>query len=196
MADEVSFAELIRRVRAGDEQAAADLVRRYEPEIRCEVRLRLRHSRVRRFVDSMDICQSVLASFFARAALGQYDLDEPGQLVRLLVTMARNKLVNQVHRHQARRRDCRRDEAGGIGPREPADRSPSPSELVAGDDLLHAFRNRLSAEERQLADLRGQGRTWEEIARELGGTANGRRVQLVRAANRVSQQLGLDEEEP
>ena len=34
MSDDSSFAELIRRVRAGDETAAAELVRRYEPAIR------------------------------------------------------------------------------------------------------------------------------------------------------------------
>ena len=34
MADETTFEELMRRVRAGDPQAAEELVRRYEPTIR------------------------------------------------------------------------------------------------------------------------------------------------------------------
>jgi RNA polymerase sigma-70 factor (ECF subfamily) len=71
MADAVSFAEFIRRVRAGDESAAAELVRRYEPLIRREVRLHLEDQRLCRLFDSMDVCQSVLASFFVRAAVGQ-----------------------------------------------------------------------------------------------------------------------------
>src|SRR5262245_23610315 len=54
-----SFDELMRRVRAGDEQAAADLVRRYEPAIRRAVRVRLRDPQLRRLLDSIDICQSV-----------------------------------------------------------------------------------------------------------------------------------------
>ena len=33
--------------------------------------------RLRRLFDSMDISQSVFASFFIRAALGQYELDRP-----------------------------------------------------------------------------------------------------------------------
>ena len=74
------FREFIRRIRAGDEQAAVDLVRQYEPVIRTEVRMRLSDPRLYRTLDSMDICQSVLLSFFARAALGQYDLDRPGLL--------------------------------------------------------------------------------------------------------------------
>jgi len=41
MPEEVSFADFLDRIRAGDEQAAAELVRQYEPVIRREVRLRL-----------------------------------------------------------------------------------------------------------------------------------------------------------
>src|SRR6516165_5183365 len=108
-----SFLTFLDRVRTGDQKAAAELVRRYEPEIRREVRLRLRDPRLRRDFDSMDICQSVLASFFVRAALGQYELDRPEQLLKLLVTMTRNKLVHQVRRQRRQRRDNRLvDEAG------------------------------------------------------------------------------------
>src|SRR5260370_39572051 len=46
--DENSFGAFIQQVRAGDEQAATELVRLYEPEIRREGRLRLRYSRLRR----------------------------------------------------------------------------------------------------------------------------------------------------
>ena len=69
------YADFIGRIRHGDERAAEELVRRYEPEIRLEVRgwLRLRNPALRRVFDSMDICQSVLASFFARAAVGDFD---------------------------------------------------------------------------------------------------------------------------
>ena len=103
-------AEFIRRIRRGDEQAAMELVRRYEAEIRLEVRswLRMRNPALRRVFDSMDICQSVLASFFARAAVGDFDLDEPTQLIRLLVGMARNKVAEQARHHQRQRRDVRR----------------------------------------------------------------------------------------
>jgi hypothetical protein len=67
MAEEPTFRELIRRVRAGEEQASAKLVRRYEPAIR----VRLRGPHLRRLLDSMDAGQSVLLNFFVRAAAGQ-----------------------------------------------------------------------------------------------------------------------------
>jgi RNA polymerase sigma-70 factor (ECF subfamily) len=187
------YLEFIRRVRAGDEQAAADLVRRYEPEIRLEIRvwLRLRDPRLRRIFDSMDICQSVLASFFVRAAVGDFDLDEPGQLIRLLVGMARNKLSEHVKYYQRGRRDVRR--TSGLEPEVgPAATGETPSEVAVGRELLQKFRAGLSEEENRVADLRARGLDWAAVAAELGGTPEGRRKQLARAVERVGAGLGLD----
>jgi RNA polymerase sigma-70 factor (ECF subfamily) len=188
------YAEFIRRIRAGDQQAAADLVRRYEPEIRLEVRtwLRLRNPRLRRVFDSMDICQSVLASFFLRAAVGEYDLSQPQHLIRLLVGIARNKLAAQVRHHHRHRRDLRRVEARADEIDAPGS-SESPSQLIARQELLAEFRRRLTEDERRLAELRSQGHDWPEVAAALGGTAEARRKQLTRAVKRVEQEMGLAE---
>jgi RNA polymerase sigma factor (sigma-70 family) len=198
MLDNEPIVELLGRVRSGDGEAAAELFRRYEPTIRRRVRvwLRLQDPRLRRVFDSMDICQSVLASFFVRAAAGQYDLQESGQLIALLFSMARHKLAHQVARQQAHRRDVRRDEGGSVAPEEMADSAASPSSQLANQELLQAVRDRLTEEERQLADLRGEGREWTAIAADLGGTPEGRRKQLARALDRVAGQLGLDDGMP
>jgi hypothetical protein len=74
MTETTAFAEFIRRIRTGDDQAARDLVARYEPVIRREVRMRLRDPRLHSHFDGSDVCQSVLASFFVRAAAGQFDM--------------------------------------------------------------------------------------------------------------------------
>src|SRR5262245_33561796 len=108
MAEDASFRDLIRKVRAGDAQATTELVRRYEPTIRRVIRARLTDSRLRRLLDSMDIGQSVLASFFVRATAGQYELDTPQQLLQLLATMSRNKLIRAAEKQKAARRDYRR----------------------------------------------------------------------------------------
>jgi DNA-directed RNA polymerase specialized sigma24 family protein len=193
MAQDGTFAEFIRRIRAGDAQAAEELVRRYESVIRVEVRHRLSDPRLRRLFDSMDISQSVLASFFVRASTGQYELDEPAQLVKLLVGMARNKLAFQARKQRALRRDHRRVETLDPESCDVPASDPSPSQEIAHRELLETFRQRLSAEERHLADLRAQGRGWAEIVAALGGTAQGRRKQLARAIDRVAKELGLDE---
>src|SRR3712207_3852792 len=99
MPDDDSFADLLARVRAGDPAAAAALVRKYEPAIRVAVRAHLVDPGLRRHFDSMDVCQSVLGSFFVRAAAGQYDVGSPAQLVGLLVKMTRNKVAMRARYH-------------------------------------------------------------------------------------------------
>jgi RNA polymerase sigma-70 factor (ECF subfamily) len=125
-----------------------------------------------------------------RAAAGQFDLEQPDQVLRLLVVMARRKLAQQVRRHRAARRDYRRSEEGDpdyLAGRTSA--NPSPSRMVAGRDLLDEFRRRLTNEERQLADLRAQGFEWPEIASRLGGKPRTLSKQLARAIDRVEQEL-------
>src|SRR4051812_3085844 len=180
MADEQSFRELISRARKGDQQAAAELVRRYEPAIRRAVRFRLTDPRLRRTCDSLDVCQSVLLSFFVRAASGQYDLETPEQLLRLLTTMARNKLLNQARLQQAARRDHRLV-TDDIMNHDLAEAGPGPSQQVEARELLGEVHRRLSAEELRLVELRNQGHDWNAIAAAVGGTPAALRQKLHRA---------------
>jgi RNA polymerase sigma factor (sigma-70 family) len=192
MSEDVPFCDLIRQIRAGDPQAAAELVRQYEPTIRMVVRRRLADPALRRLLDSMDVCQSVLASFFVRVASGQYDLERPEQLLKLLATMARNKVANAALKQRAARRDPRRLAKASLEQLELIDPHSGPCETVAGRELLQEFRRRLSAEERRLAEQRAQGRPWAEIAAEVGGSPDGLRMQLTRALDRVAHELGID----
>jgi RNA polymerase sigma-70 factor (ECF subfamily) len=187
-----SFHDLVQKVRAGDDAAAAELVRRFGPALRRAVRARLSDRNLRRLLDSMDICQSVLASFFVRAAAGQYDLATPGQLVRLLAVMARHKLLRQAEKLRAARRDCGRDVEGGFGGSEPADNASDPSRVAAGRELLALIRGRLPEEERWSADQRLLGRSWADIAAEVGCHADALRMRLSRAIDRVARELGID----
>jgi|SRR5579864_2007128 len=192
MSEEDNFLDLINRLRAGDDQAAEELVRQYEPLIRREVRFQLRDQRLRRLFDSMDFCQSVLGSFFVRAATGQYDLQQPQDLVGLLVTMARNKVATQARNQYRLRRDVR--QAADVGALEViAGNDPTPSRQVTQRELLEQVHDRLSGEELQLVELRREGLAWAEIAAQLGGQAQARRMQLARAVERVMQELGLEE---
>jgi DNA-directed RNA polymerase specialized sigma24 family protein len=73
------------------------------------------------------------------------------------------------------------------------DPGPSPSVAAAGKELLEKFRARLSPEERQLAEQRALGRSWTAIAAAVGAPADGLRMQLNRALDRVARELKLDE---
>jgi len=188
-----AFQALIDRVRAGDEGAAAELVRRYEPMVRRAARIRLADPRLGRVLDSMDICQSVMASFFVRAALGQYELNTPDQLLKLLATMARNKLANQANGQRAARRDVRRVDYAEAAADGVADRGGTPSRVVAARELLDLARARLTVDERRLLERRQDGDEWAEIAADEGATPEALRKKLARAVERVSREIGLDE---
>ena len=191
MSDEPIFGVWMARVRAGDEEAAEQLVRRYERAIRIRVRAMLTDPVARRQLDSVDICQSVLASFFSGAATGQFQLDNSAQLVALLAGMARNKVAMAVRRQQQECRDNRRDVGTGDDMPALADRSPGPMTLALYRDLLHTLLDRLEPDERELAQRRALGQTWAEIAADVGGAADGHRIKLSRALERLAPQLGL-----
>src|SRR5438270_7784552 len=147
MLDPIAFTTFVERLRAGDEQAAAELVRQYEPLIRREVRLHLEDRHLSRLFDSLDISQAVLLSFFVRSAAGQYDLERPEQLLNLLVAMTRNKLASAARREHRQRRDQRRIAQAETGDLDlVATRGSSPSDQVAAKELLEQFRQGLSPE--------------------------------------------------
>jgi len=195
MADMTRFRDLWDRVRTGDVQAAAELVRKFEPLIRHEVRIRMTDPRLARAYDASDICQSVLASFFARAACGQFDLSGPDDLVCLLLTMARNKVASKARRLRARPADHRIDEGVDVQDLVSGPASDDPGSIALRRDLVEQVRGRLDPEERRIAELRGEGTTWDEVAAALGGTSEGRRKQLARGLGRATRALGLDDED-
>jgi RNA polymerase sigma-70 factor (ECF subfamily) len=149
MAEGASFAELMRRIRAGEAEAAGEPIRRYEPAIRREARFRLGRA-LRPQLDSMDICQSVLGSFFVRVVAGHYELETPGHLIRLLIAMTRNKVRAQARR----RREAR------LGGHEPIADAGDPSGPVVSRDLVEAFRRRLSEKELGLWERRRRDLFW------------------------------------
>jgi RNA polymerase sigma-70 factor (ECF subfamily) len=182
MAEDDEFPELIRRIRGGDAEAALELIRKYEPAIRREARLRLGPS-LRPFFDSMDLSQSVLGSFFVRIAAGQFELDSPGRLMKLLIVMTRNKV-----REKARKR-----REGGLGSSEPEAAGEDHIGRILDQDFLSEFRRRLSVDERFLWDRRGDEASWQHIASELGANPAALRRQYSRAVHRVARELGLEE---
>ncbi|HVK17945.1 MAG TPA: sigma-70 family RNA polymerase sigma factor [Fimbriiglobus sp.] len=189
MSRETPFDDLLGQLRRGDPDAAAELVRRYEPAIRAAVRGRMADTRLRRLFDSMDVCQTVLASFFARVALGQYVLNSADDLVKLLVSMARNKLAKQVTRHRRAGRDYRRTAPVADGHAQPVSVAPDPARQVAAAELVAEVYRLLSPDERRLVELRQQGHDWPAIAESLGGSAEALRKQHARAVARVAAQL-------
>jgi RNA polymerase sigma-70 factor (ECF subfamily) len=148
-------------------------------------------------VDSQDICQSVLANLFAGISAGQFDLETPEQLIKLLVTMARNKLLDHVRKNQAQCRDQRRQDENSSETLDAiSDPRVTPSRAISNKELLQKVREMLSEEERYLAEQRALGRGWGELAAELNARPDAIRMRFSRAVNRVARQLGLEEAQP
>jgi RNA polymerase sigma-70 factor (ECF subfamily) len=185
---EFSFDELIQRLRQGDTAAAGQLVEAYGPEVRRFVRFRLTTPAMRRLVDSLDISQSVFAKFFVKFESGSLTVEDPDQLRRLLITMARNKIYDHARKHRAQPAHVELTPAGEI-----ADRRRAPDEQLANAELAAQVQERLSDEERYLLDQRFAGREWQDLAAELNSTAEALRKRLNRAVDRVARELRIIE---
>jgi DNA-directed RNA polymerase specialized sigma24 family protein len=192
---DLSFDDLMGRVRARDNGAAAEFVHRYGPAVRRALHARLSLSglrRLRRQLDAMDVCQSVLASFFRGTAEGRYRLDGPAQVLALLRAMARNQLLYQVSRWRTRGR------GGHLAQRalfegQLIDPGPGPSQQAAQRELLQEFHRRLSCQEQWLKQQRFLGRSWAEVAADVGDCPEAVRMRYRRKMHQVARELRLDE---
>jgi RNA polymerase sigma-70 factor (ECF subfamily) len=189
MVEYPDFADFLRRIRAGDDAAAVELVHRFEPLIRREIRFRMGDDRLNRAFDSLDVSQSVFANFFHCATTGKYVLDRPDQLVRLLVRMARNRLVSRVRKERRLVRDVGRVVGEPNVLDHVADARPSPSAIASRKEEMELLKTSLSEEEHQVFELRKTGFSWDEIAARLGGSSQARRMQLSRGLDRLEQRL-------
>ncbi len=168
MSDDASI-NLVARWRAGDEEAAAILFRRYSEQLIAVASGRL-SGRIALRVDAEDVVQSAYRSFFTAARDGCYDLQRGGDLWRLLVSITLNKLHDQVKRNTADKRSVTREQHLGtlVDVASLSAHGPTPHEVVAiADELEHLFRQ-LQPLHRQMLELRLQGYRLEEVAEQTG----------------------------
>jgi len=186
------FEDLLQRVRAGDDAATTEIFREYQADVKMILRALMRAEWIRRGADPSDIYQSVMASFFIRAALGQYDISGPDQLKALLMTIAKNKVADLARKPGPRASVV---PVGGCGLSgiDPADPAKSPASQVMWKELVQKIRDRFTDAERRVSDLRMMGHSWEEVAAELGERADTVRMRLERALKRISRELNFEE---
>jgi RNA polymerase sigma-70 factor (ECF subfamily) len=172
--DDKVFAELIARVRRGDDEALEELLHSFEGEVRLMVRHRLPQALRSRF-DSMDFVQSIWTSLFVNHDRERVDFDNPRHFRGFLAGVVVNK-VNEEYRRQTRSKkyELAREERLFVRrgdrevPRAVAAPDPSPSqEAQAADRMAQLAAGRSPAEARAL-ELRRSGLTFEEIAAQTG----------------------------
>lgn len=163
-----SSADLLAQFRDGDPAAACALHDRYVARLVALARSRLSHRLAGR-VDAEDIVQSAYRSFFLRARNKGFDLQQSGDLWRLLARITLRKLYRQAQRHTADRRSVEREAAALADDAAilPSSREPTPAEAAALADELAAAMGQLNELERQVLELRLQDHTIDEIASAL-----------------------------
>jgi len=161
---------LINLWRQGDEDAARQIVERYIDRLLLLARRRI-SQRLASRVDAEDIVQSVFRTFFHRVKDGQFTFAEQDDLCKLLVRITLHKTLRQVAFHKAAKRDPGLETDQGEHHREQLmallDGEPTPEATVAFVDQLEHFLGQLQPQERQILEMRLQGYSNDEIAKQL-----------------------------
>lgn len=129
-----TFSTLIEQVRQGSQDAAEQLWRQYGGHVLHVVR-RMVSRRMRTPLDSEDFSQSVWASFFCHMPDAS-QIDSPEALIKVLVHLARCKVIEERRRLYRKQRDVGREEQISED-QEPIDgRMPTPSQVAVADELV------------------------------------------------------------
>jgi RNA polymerase sigma-70 factor (ECF subfamily) len=161
---------VLDRIRTGDEDAARELLARYEAEVRLVVRRQLPRLLRSRF-DSLDFMQSVWGSFFRRLRGRPDEFQDARHLVAFLARAARNKVIDEYRRAASQKQNMHREEPlydETHHPRELAAGGDTPSQLFEAEEALGRLRDLVPEERRNILDLRAQGLSSKEIGERLG----------------------------
>ena len=167
------FQELMAGVREGSEDAARKVVEQYEPMLRRALR-RVFPQELRSKLDSLDLVQGVLGSFFRRRGRLD-DIRTPEQLAAFLAGMGRNKILREERHYRTGKRQVGResplaDMPGGES--NLPDREPSHVEMLMLMEKWDAVLKSRSQRDRRIVQLRTEGLTWEAIGKSLEIDAN------------------------
>ena len=160
----------LRRIHDGDEDAARDLLLKYEAEVRLVVRRQLPRLLRSRF-DSLDFLQSVWGSFFHRVRTTPTEFDDGRHLVAFLARAAKNKVIDEYRRAGSQKGDMRREEplwADGDRPKEVAAQMETASQVAEANEAFVKLRDLVPEERRALLDLKAAGLSSREIGERLG----------------------------
>jgi RNA polymerase sigma-70 factor (ECF subfamily) len=168
---QAEFAQLMQRVRAGDPRAAQEVFDRYSEPIRRVVR-RYLHQRLRTQYDSIDILQTVWASFF-QVPPEQYTFATPDDLIGFLSQMAHNKAVDVFRRRlQTDKNNLNRqvsfDEPAADLDRTLPVRQPTPSQLAIAEEHWERIIKGQPPRVRQVLEMLRMGHTQREAADRFG----------------------------
>ena len=166
---DLELRSLLGRIRLGHEDAARELLERYEAQVRLVVRRQLPRILRSRF-DSLDFLQSVWGSFFRQMRAGPEGFEEPRALVAFLAKVAKNKVIDEYRRAASKKADMALEEpiwSDGARPRELVSDEDSASEVVEAREAMSRLQDLLPDDRRVIVELRVQGLSTREIGEKL-----------------------------
>lgn len=164
---DASFA-LLDRARQGDQAAWQVLFEECYPKIVRVVRKRLSRP-MRKIYDSTDIANEVMKSLAAK--FDHFDFSSIDGLRAFLIRAAEQKVVDGYRRGHAQKRDLDRDRAlgnEGGGGFEPADSSPTASQVAVANEEVEILLDGQSGVDRTIVELKIQGHSNREVAQATG----------------------------
>ncbi len=167
---ESELTEFLRRIQAGDEGAARELLSRFEAEVRLVVRRQLPRLLRSRF-DSLDFLQSVWGSFFRRMRTAPTEFEDSRHLVAFLARAAKNKVIDEYRRAASRKQDMHREEplwGDGLRPRDVPDPTDSPSEVAQAHEVYGRLRDLMPEDRRSILEMKAEGLSSKDIGERLG----------------------------
>lgn len=163
----VRATRLLAKLQAGDSSAAREIFARYAQRLARFAEQHLSH-KLRGRVDSEDIVQSVLHTFFKRSARGEFQIDNSAQIWQLLVRITLMRVRAKARHHMAEMRDVRAE--GGVAESDLAEamgQAPDPAEAVLLIEAIERLVGGLPPMYCQVLDLRLQGFSAAEIGEQL-----------------------------
>jgi RNA polymerase sigma-70 factor, ECF subfamily len=167
-----TFADLLARVREGDDEAAEVIFHRFVDQLAAQASRHLSPA-VRRRVDAEDVVQSVYRTFFKRVRQGEFQLDHWGSLWGLLTRITVRKCAH-AGRGKNRPRESSFTPAGDSSVSQndldwkALAREPSPAEAAALNDVLDKLLDPLRESHRAIVNLTLEGYTQDEIGKRVG----------------------------
>jgi RNA polymerase sigma-70 factor (ECF subfamily) len=172
MPDDADFADRMARLRAGDQDAAADLFRRFAGRLAALAARRLGPLARGKF-DPEDVVQSAFKSFFGRQADGRLAPQSWGGLWVLLTTITLHKCGHKLAYLRASCRDVRREQAlpDLSDPSwQVVATTPTPSQAAILAETVEQIAGGLEQYHRDIFQLALEGYASAEIASRVGVT--------------------------
>jgi RNA polymerase sigma-70 factor (ECF subfamily) len=186
-----SLEALLDKLRHGDEAAAEEVFRAYEPYLRLVVRRQLSRALRAKF-DSADIVQSVWADLLRNFRDGGWEFPDADRLRAFLVKATRNRFIDRLRRHLAEL-----EHAQPLPDRDadalPAAPGPDPSELLQAEELWEQLLELCPPAHVRVLWLKRQGLPLAEIAARTGLHEGSVRRILYDLARRLAVRQGADD---